>query len=102
MKKLILSVSLFVALSSSAFAFIPQMSYFVNRGFATSRVFNTTGQPFICSGTAFGQTSSGLVINAWFNQLYVAPGGYADAYVTTNFYDPFVNAWAQVQCQFAW
>lgn len=102
MKKLMLSAFVFLALTSSVFAFIPQMSFYVNRDVATARVWNYTGRPFICSGTAFGQTYSGIVLNSWFNQLYVAPGVYADAYVYSNFYDPFTTAWAQVDCQFAW
>jgi hypothetical protein len=102
MKKLILSAVLFLGLSSSVFAFIPQMSYFVNGEVATTRVFNTTNRPFICSGTAFGQTNSGMVLSAWFNQIYVAPGMFANAYVYTNYYDPFFRAWAQVDCQFTW
>ncbi len=102
MKKLILSAFLFATLSTSAFAFVPQMSFFVNREVATARVFNTTGRPFVCSGTAFGQTYQGVVLNSWFNQVYVAPGMFADAFVYSNFYDPFVTSWAQVDCQFSW
>lgn len=102
MKKLMLSAVLFLSLSSSVFAFIPQMSFFVARDVATARVFNTTGRPFVCSGNAFGRTYSGMVLNSWFNNIYVMPGMYADAYVYSNFYDPFVNAWAQVQCQFTY
>ena len=101
-KKLFLSALLFSALSTSAFAFIPQMSFFVNGEVAISRVFNYTGRPFVCSGTAFGQTYSGLVLNSWFNQIYVTPGMYADAYVYSNYYNPFLRAWAQVDCQFTY
>lgn len=102
MKKFMLSAVVFLTLSSSAFAFFPQMSYFVNGEVATARVFNYTGRPFVCSGTAFGRTYNGVVLNAWFNQIYVTPGMYADAFVYSNYYDPFVNVWAQVDCQFTW
>ena len=102
MKKLIFAATLFTLLTSSVFAFVPQLSFFVNREVATSRVFNNTARPFICSGMAFGQTYNGVVLNAWFNQIYVAPGMFADAYVYSNYYDPFARAWAQVDCQFTW
>ncbi|MGZ3807936.1 MAG: hypothetical protein ACXVCE_07620 [Bacteriovorax sp.] len=102
MKKFILSAMVFLSLSTSVFAFVPQMSFYVNREVATARVWNYTGRPFVCSGTAYGQTFSGVVLNAWFNQIYVAPDMYADAYVYSNYYDPFSRAWAQVDCQFAW
>ena len=101
-KKLFVSALLFITLSSSVFAFTPQMSFFVNGTTAISRVFNNTGRPFICSGTAFGQTYNGVILNSWFNQIYVTPGMFADAYVYSNYYDPFARAWAQVDCQFAW
>jgi hypothetical protein len=102
MKKILLSVALFLSVSTSVFAFYPQMSFFVNGDVATARVWNNTGRPFVCSGTAFGQTYNGVVLNAWFNQVYVTPGVYADAYVYSNVYDQFMNVWAQVDCQFIW
>ncbi len=105
MKKLVLGTALLIALSTfsfSAFAFIPQMGFFVNGQIATTRVFNTAGAPMVCSGYAFGQTYNGVVLNSWFNQVYVAPGAFVDAYVYSNGFDPFVNAWAQVDCGFAW
>ena len=102
MKKLFLTAFIFLTFSSSVFAFVPRMRFFVNREVAIARVFNQTGRPFVCSGTAFGQTYSGYVLNSWFNQIYVLPGMYADAYVYSNYYDPFVSAWAQVECQHTW
>lgn len=102
MKKLMFITVIFTALSSSAFAFIPQMSFFVNREVAVSRVWNTTNRPFVCSGVAYGQTYNGVMLNSWFNNLYVAPGAFAEAYVYSNFYDPFTRSWAEVDCQFTW
>lgn len=102
MKKLFLAAVVFSTLTSSAFAFAPQMSFFVNGEVAISRVFNNTGRPFICEGNAFGQTYAGAVLNSWFSQLYVTPGMSVDAYVYSNNRDPFINAWAQVDCQFTW
>lgn len=100
MKKLMLSMLVFISLSTSAFAFMPQMSFFVNRETATAQIWNNTNTPFVCSGSAFGRTYSGVVLNTWFNQIYVAPGMYAYAYVYSNYYDPFMNAWANVDCAF--
>ena len=103
MKKLFLAATMFLAMTStSVFAFVPQMSYFVNQTVATARVWNYTSQPVVCSGTAFGRTYQGVVLDSWFNQVYIAPGVYADAFVYSNVYDPFVNVWAQVDCQFSW
>jgi hypothetical protein len=87
---------------SQAFAFYPQMSFFVNPEVATARVFNSSNQPIICSGYAYGQTYRGMVLNAWFNSMYIMPGSFADSYVYTNYYDPFARAWAQVDCQYTW
>ncbi len=102
MKKFMLSAFVFLSLSTSVFAFVPQMSFYVNREVATARVWNYSDRAFVCNGTAFGQTFGGVVLNSWFNQVYVAPGMYADAYVYSNFYDPFATAWAEVDCQFIW
>ena len=103
MKKLFLAfiVSL-TFVSTSVNAFVPQMSFFVSTTIATTRVFNYTGRPVVCSGVAYGQTYQGVVLNSWFNQIYVAPGVFADAYVYSNVYDPFARAWAEVDCEFTW
>lgn len=101
MKKLLFTVALLLAFSTSAFAFIPEMNFFVNREVATVRIWNNSGRPFVCSGSAYGMTYNRVVLNSWFNQVYVAPGMYAYAYVYSNYYDPFLNVWAQVNCQFS-
>jgi hypothetical protein len=102
MKKLFIACALFVVTMSQSFAFYPQMSFFVNREVATVQVWNTGYQPMVCSGYAFGQTYSGMVLNSWFSSLYIMPGMYANAYVYSNYYDPFARAWAQVDCQYTW
>lgn len=102
MKKLLLATAMFLTLSSTVSAFVPHMNFFVNREVATARIFNNTGRAFVCSGTAYGMTMNHVVLNSWFNQIYVAPGMYAYAHVYSNYYDPFVNVWAQVDCQFSW
>jgi hypothetical protein len=102
MKKLIITCALFIVTISNAFAFFPQLNSFVNGEVATTRVWNTSYRAMVCSGNAFGQTYNGVVLNSWFNNLYIMPGMYADAFVYTNYYDPFARAWAQVDCQFTW
>ena len=78
------------------------MQFFVNREVAVVQVWNTTGRPIVCSGTAFGRTYQGVVLNAWINGLVVYPGAFANAYVYSNFYDPMVQSWAQIDCQIGW
>lgn len=97
-----LSVFVFCTLSTSVFAFVPQMNFFVNREVATVRVWNTSGAPIVCNGSAFGQTFNGMIYQSWINQVYIAPGVFVEAYAYTNYYDPFARAWAQIDCQFAW
>lgn len=100
LKKLIVSSALFlgISLNVSAYNFIPAMNFFVNRDIATSRVFNTAAFPIVCSGQAFGQTYSGVVLNMWINNMVIYPGQWADATVFSNYYDPFTRAWAHVSC----
>jgi hypothetical protein len=102
MKKFILSTIAALTISSSAFAFIPQMEYFVNREVAVARVWNNTYNTIVCSGQAFGRTYQGVVLNAWINNMVIYPGAYAEAYVHSNFYDPMIQAWAQVDCRIGW
>ena len=102
MKKFILSAVAFLTLSSSAFAFVPQMEFFVNREVATARVWNTTYRPIVCNGNAFGRTYQGVVLNSWVNSLVIYPGASVNVYVHSNFYDPMIQAWAQIDCQIAW
>lgn len=99
MKKILLACAVFVTVSTQAFAFIPQMSFFVNREVATARVWNTTYRPIVCSGYAFGQTWSGVVLNAYVNNAIIYPNRSVDVYVHSNYYDPMVQAWAQIDCQ---
>ncbi len=99
MKKFILSAALFLAFSQSASAFVPQMEFFVNREVAVARVWNTTYRPIVCNGVAFGRTWQGVVLNSWVNGLVIYPGVSADVYVYSNYYDPMVQSWAQIDCQ---
>jgi hypothetical protein len=99
MKKLMLSVAVvFTLATSTAHAFIPQMSYFVNREVAVTRVWNNTYRNITCFGQAYGRTWQGVVLNSYVNGLVIFPGQSVDVYVHSNFYDPMVQAWAQINC----
>lgn len=100
MKKLMLSLAVVLTLTTNAHAFFPQMNYFVNREVAVSRVWNTSFQNIVCSGYAFGRTYRGVVLNSFVSNMTVFPGQYVDVYVHSNFYDPMVQAWAQIDCNF--
>ena len=100
--KLLLSSAIFLALSSNVFAFTPQMKFFVNREVATVQIMNNTNRVLVCSGVAYGTTMNRITLNAWFNNVQVTPGAFANAYVYSNYYDPFINVWANVNCQFSY
>lgn len=102
MKKIATILIFSFVFSTSVFAFMPQMNFFLNREVATARIINNWGRPLVCSGVTNGQTYRGIPINFWFNNIYVYPGSFVDTYVYSNFYDPFINVWAQVDCQFTW
>ena len=102
MKKILLACAFFAAMSSSAFAFIPQTNFYLNREVAIARVWNTSWQPIACYGQAFGRTWNGVVLNAWVNGVVIYPQTSVDVYVHSNFYDPFVQAWANIDCQYVW
>lgn len=102
MKKLIFSAIAALTITANAHAFIPQTQIFVNREVAVVRVLNTTFRPIICSGYAYGRTWNGVVLNAWMNQAVVYPNSFVDVYVHSNFYDPMLQAWAQINCQQHW
>lgn len=99
MKKLMLSVVIvFTLAASTAHAFIPQMSYFVNREVAVTKVWNTTYRNITCYGQAYGRTWQGVVLNSYVNGIVIFPGQAVDVYVYSNYYDPMVQAWAQIDC----
>jgi hypothetical protein len=102
MKKFILSAIAALTVTSTAIAFVPQMQFFVNNEVAITRVFNTSYQPIACSGVTFGSTYQGVVLNAYANNFVIAPGAFVDVYVSSNIYDPMVQAWAQMDCYAVW
>jgi len=71
----------------------------VNSLQVTAEVVNNSYSPMVCSGRVYGQTSSGLILNAWFSQVIPA-GGYRYAYVYTNLYGQFTNGWSDIVCNY--
>ncbi len=102
MSKFLILVTFIFSFNASAQAFIPRMEFFVNREVAVTRVWNTTFYSVVCSGLAYGQTYQGVVLNTWINQVVVAPGAYAEAYVHPNYYDPMIRAWGEINCLRGW
>lgn len=100
MKKLIFSAVATLMLSVSAEAFIPQMSFYVNREVAVARVYNSTFYPIACNGQAFGATYNGVVLNTWVNSLVIMPNTFVEVYVHSNYYDPMARSWAHIECNY--
>lgn len=93
-----------VIVSGEAFAFYPQMQVFVSPQVATVRVFNQSYYPIVCSGVVYGRTYYGYVGQVWENNVWVYPGQFNDLYVyaTNPYYDPMVQAWANLDCRYTW
>src|SRR5687768_14264846 len=67
-------------------------------GLVTSQVYTYWGVPVNCQGRL--QTVMVSSWYAWFNFAMgpIYPGMYGYAYISTNPYDPIVNAWAETWC----
>lgn len=102
MKKRIFTVIAALTISANVQAFVPQVQTFVNREVAVVRVWNTAFSPIVCTGAAFGRTWNGVVLNAWVNQAVIYQNAFVDVYVHSNYYDPMIQAWAQIDCQYYW
>ena len=66
----------------------------------TAYVDNMWGRPMLCRGNVAGITYQGPVAYAYFNNIVVYPGMFAQAYAYTNNYNPFVRYTSNVYC--AW
>jgi hypothetical protein len=90
-----------LAMTTSAFAqFFPaNANISIQPGQVNAQVYNPNYEPIVCQGHTFGRTSRGLVLNAFFSDI-IPPGQYRYAYVHTNPYDPFINGWSNINCQF--
>ena len=100
MKKFILSTIAALTISANAQAFIPLIQTFVNREVATVRVWNTTPRPIICNGIVYGRTQKGVTFNTWMNQTVVYQNTFVEVYIHSNYYDPMVHAWAQINSEY--
>ena len=100
MKKIILSAIAALTISANAQAFVPLVQTFVNRDLAIVRVWNTTARPIVCSGVVYGRTQKGVTLNTWVNQKVISQNTFVEVYVRSNYYDPMVQAWAQLNCEY--
>lgn len=99
--RLLLVAILFCAVNAHAFyGWFPANARVVVTPVQAQAVFvNNLAYPVICRGQVFASTYNGLVANSWVNDVVVYPGITAYAYVYTNPYNPFVNAWSQIYCR---
>ena len=94
-----LFVFLFAAREAQAFGFFPRAHVSYNTTFANAVVANPFHRPIICSGFVYGVTSYGHTYNAFMNNQVIYPGMHGTVYVYTNVYDPFINAYSNIQCR---
>lgn len=82
----------------SAFAWPVHANVWWNPLQANAQVFNHFGAPIICSGRAQGFTQFGRSYFSYLNPTVIFPGNSYQLYVYTNYYDPFINASAFIDC----
>lgn len=99
LKKINIIVFGFLTLTSSAFAFTPQIDFFAGGESASFSLFNTTDRLISCEGSFFAQTYAGNVLSSSVNQLVLKPGMNVTTNINSDGRDPFINAWAQIDCQ---
>ncbi|MFZ4713851.1 MAG: hypothetical protein ACOYL6_09080 [Bacteriovoracaceae bacterium] len=66
----------------------------------TAYVDNTFNAPIVCRGNVAGITYYGQSVYAYFNNVVIFPGMFANAYAYTNQTNPFVSVQSNVAC--AW
>ena len=98
---LALSAVSLVSLASPAHAFWVQAQAVVTNQEVAAQVNNVYGQPMNCRVQVAGMRNDGIVESAWV-QLYIVPGQFEYAYVTTYYPFYFVNGQAQASCVFAY
>lgn len=99
MKKFILVFVLMLTFISNTKAAWPVRTQIrVTPTYASGTVFNTWHRPVICHGSVFGRTRYGYVAEVWMNNIVLYPGQFAHEYVYTSPADPFIHAWANIQC----
>ncbi len=96
MKKFITLISLIVSLN--CLAFMMPVQVFFTPTYAEARVYNNLFRPIVCSGAVQGILSNGIPVYSYFNNMIIYPGQFGYAYAYTNFYNPFINAFANANC----
>jgi hypothetical protein len=100
-KVCVLAISLLISVSSFAHWFPYQAQVFATPNRVQATVVNFYARPMVCQGFAFGLTTFGYQLNSYLNNVYIAPGMNAYAYVYNyNFQDPFIRGWANLNCIF--
>lgn len=97
----ILTLSAFSASSAQAYSTWQANAHIsVNQLRVTATVVNQSFRPIICSGYVYGQIQFGTTVHSWMNQQVIQPGQHANIYVYTNYAQPFVNGWADINCRY--
>ncbi len=79
-------------------AFTVQANVWWNQLQAVATVHNIFPRAIICSGQAQGITANGIPLFAYMNGHVIMPGQFGHINVFTNVYNPFINAFAYVNC----
>ena len=100
MKKVLLSMFLVLSLSAIANAFWVNPQISVSQTLVRVQVVNTWGMPIFCTGEARAYTFYGQFVSGYMNRALIYPGNFSFIDVYTNQFNPFVNASANIFCDF--
>jgi hypothetical protein len=98
MKKFIFVILLFVSFNTFAQWFRVNARVNVNAFQLYAYVDNTFAAPIVCRGSVAGITYYGQPVFAYFNNVIIYPGMFAEAYAFTNQFNPFVSVNSNVNC----
>jgi hypothetical protein len=80
--------------------FPAQTEVYMDRTYGNVIVHNWNYNPIVCNGKVVGLTSSGIKAFSYARGLVLYPGQYANLYVYTNNYNPFVRVVPRIRCRF--
>lgn len=80
--------------------FQAQTEVYMDRTYGNVIVHNWTYNPIVCNGKVVGLTTSGIKAYSYARGLVLYPGQYANLYVYTNNYNPFVRVVPRIRCHF--
>ncbi len=69
-------------------------------GQVAATIYNPYYETIICNGQVFGQTSQGFLLHAKMVEQVLIPNEYRYLFLRTMLNNPFVNAWANINCRF--